>query len=143
MLVYNTEKYGAVHVKEELSFAEIAMIVHSVQGIDDVCLEHMTIDMYLLKFLTDIEVKDELTMSEYDELFFKDGITEIVRQDIKNLDLLYKLIEDSKKIENQINGFLNKFADAMENVSKKLPSKKKMEELMVIMSNPQGQKHDN
>lgn len=143
MLVYNTEKYGAVHVKEELSFAEIAMIVHAVQGIDDVCLEHMTIDMYLLKFLTDIEVKDELTMSEYDELFFKDGITEIVRQDIKNLDLLYKLIEDSKKIENQINGFLNKFADAMENVSKKLPSKKKMEELMVIMSNPQGQKHDN
>lgn len=143
MLVYNTEKYGAVHVKEELSFAEIAMIVHAVQGIDDVCLEHMTVDMYLLKFLTDIEVKDELTMSEYDELFFKDGITEIVRQDIKNLDLLYKLIEDSKKIENQINGFLNKFADAMENVSKKLPSKKKMEELMVIMSNPQGQKHDN
>lgn len=143
MLVYNTEKYGAVHVKEELSFAEIAMIVHAVQGIDDVCLEHMTIDMYLLKFLTDIEVKDELTMSEYDELFFKDGITEIVRQDIKNLDLLYKLIEDSKKIENQINGFLNKFADEMENVSKKLPSKKKMEELMVIMSNPQGQKHDN
>ena len=142
-MIYNTEKYGTITCKEELSFSEIATIVNTVKNIDDVCLAYMTTDLYLLKILTDLEIEDELNLEKYDELF-SDGITEIVHSDsIKNLDLLYRLISESKKIENQIGAFLDRFADALEKVSKKMPSKKKMEEIALSVVNVQGQKNDN
>lgn len=142
-MIYNTEKYGTITCKEELAFSEIATIVNAVKNIDDACLAYMTTDLYLLKILTDLEIEDELNLEKYDELF-SDGITEIVHSDsIKNLDLLYRLISESKKIENQIGSFLDRFADALEKVSKKMPSKKKMEEIALSVVNIQGQKNDN
>lgn len=97
-----------IKIKEYLTFDEMKTIVDALGNEPDVVMRTMLKDIYLLKFVTDIEIPDEVNSTLYDE-YMADGTIERVYMKVKNISTLDAMIKETFSVDN----VLYRFASAL------------------------------
>lgn len=114
-----------------LTFSEMKEIVVACKNMKDFLDRKFIKDIYLIKFTTDIDMKDETSSSDYDK-YVADGTVDDIYKQVNNLDVLDAAIKDSLSVENtamkaekSFEGFLDNIEKSLDKVTNSLPKSSK------------------
>ena len=117
--------------KEYLSFNEMTLIVNECSNISDFLERKFIKDMYLLRFATDLDIKDDVTSDDYDK-YVQDGTIGEIYEHVKNISELDAAINDAfsvnhilDKAEKSLEKFLDNLNTTIDNTTKSLPKTSK------------------
>ena len=117
--------------KNYLTFMEMKEIVLACQNMKDFLDRKFIKDIYLIKFTTDIDIKDETNSDDYDK-YVADGTVSKIYEQVNNLDVLDAAIEDALSVQNtdikaekSLEQLLDKIGESIDTVTKSMPKSSK------------------
>lgn len=106
--------------KLNLTYNEINSIVNDCVNIESELERLFMIDMYLIKYTTNIDIPKDVNSDMWDKYRLDGTIDEIYKQ-VKDVALVKELINKELSISNILKGFLESIDGKVDGVTKSLP----------------------
>lgn len=106
--------------KLNLTYNEINSIVNDCVNIESELERLFMMDMYLIKYTTNIDIPKDVNSAMWDKYRLDGTIDEIYKQ-VKDVVLVKELINKELSISNILKGFLESIDGKVDGVTKSLP----------------------
>lgn len=106
--------------KLNLTYNEINSIVNDCVNIENELERLFMMDMYLIKYTTNIDIPKDVNSDMWDKYRLDGTIDEIYKQ-VKDVALVKELINKELSISNILKGFLESIDGKVDGVTKSLP----------------------
>jgi len=120
-----------MEIREYLTYDEINIIVTQCLAIDNPVERDFVKWMYILKFVTELDISDEVSSEEFDK-YTQDGTIEEVGKKVKNIGNIDKFIAEAESVQKTMikaelifEEFLLGASNTIDKVTKGLPKSAK------------------